>query len=113
MSKVFATFLICSQLAFGKVEGIASWYGEYFHGRTTYSGEKYDMNKLTAASNRYKMGTYVKVTNKANGNSVVVKINDTGAFTKKYGREIDLSKAAFAKLDKLKRGLIDVVIEEI
>lgn len=112
MHKVVLALLLLSQVTFGKVEGIASWYGEPFHGRKTFSGEVYDMHGMTAASNRYPMGTMVKVTNKDNGNHVIVKINDTGGFHK-YGREIDLSRAAFAKLDKLKRGILNVEVEVV
>ncbi|MGL5692332.1 MAG: septal ring lytic transglycosylase RlpA family protein [Bacteroidales bacterium] len=116
MRKIILSLFVMSHVAFGKVtkvEGIASWYGEPFHGRRTFSGEVYDMHAMTAASNRFPMGTIVKVTNKSNDKHVVVKINDTGAFSKKYGREIDLSRAAFAKLDKLGRGLLEVEVEVI
>ena len=112
MHKVVLALLLLSKITFGKVEGIASYYAEPFHGRKTFSGEIYDMNAMTAASNRYPMGTMVKVTNKDNGNHVIVKINDTGGFHK-YGREIDLSRAAFAKLDKLKKGILNVEIEVV
>ena len=72
--------------------GIASWYGGYFHGRTTANGEKYNMWSLTAAHKTLPFGTRVKVTNARNGDSVVVRINDRGPFV--AGRIIDLSKAA-------------------
>lgn len=72
--------------------GIASWYGGYFHGRTTANGEKYNMWSLTAAHKTLPFGTRVKVTNTRNGDSVVVRINDRGPFI--AGRVIDLSKAA-------------------
>jgi len=71
----------------------ASWYGKPFHGRLTASGERYNMNALTAAHNSLPFGTMVKVTNLSNNKSVKVRINDTGGF-KKYGRVIDLSKKA-------------------
>lgn len=71
----------------------ASWYGVPFHGRTTASGEKYNMHNLTAAHNSLPFGTRVKVTNLSNQKSVTVKINDRGGF-KKYNRTIDLSKKA-------------------
>mgnify|MGYP001355727589 CR=1 FL=1 len=72
--------------------GVASWYGGYFHGRTTANGEKYNQWAMTAAHKTLPFGTKVRVTNVNNGNSVVVRINDRGPFIK--GRIIDLSKAA-------------------
>ena len=92
--------------------GIASWYGKPFHGRLTASGERYDMNKLTCSSNTHKMGTKLKVTNKDNGLSVTCKVNDTGGF-KKYGRTLDLSRGAFAKIADIKQGLVKVKIKVI
>ncbi len=72
--------------------GIASWYGPRFHGRTTASGERYDMNDLTAAHPSLPFGTKVGVRNTRTGREVVVKINDRGPFSK--NRIIDLSYAA-------------------
>jgi rare lipoprotein A len=72
--------------------GRASWYGPRFDGRKTASGERYDMNAMTAAHRTLPMAAYVRVTNVNNGKSVVVKINDRGPFHR--GRIIDLSKAA-------------------
>ena len=74
----------------------ASYYGKKFHGRKTASGEIFDMNKSTAAHNKLKFGTIVKVTSIATNKSVVVRINDRGPFIK--GRDIDLSKSAFFKI---------------
>lgn len=76
----------------------ASWYGNPFHGRLTASGERYNMNALTAAHNSLPFGTKVRVTNTSNKKSVVVTINDRGGFTK-YGRSIDLSKKANQLID--------------
>jgi rare lipoprotein A len=77
----------------GGVEtGVASWYGEEFHGRPTSSREVYDMNDLTAAHRTLPFGTYVMVTNLENDRAVVVRVNDRGPFVK--GRIIDLSYAA-------------------
>ena len=90
----------------------ASWYGIPFHGRLTASGERFNMNDLTCASNTHKMGTKLKVTNKSNGKSVVVRVNDTGGF-KKYGRTLDLSKGAFAKIASIDKGVINIKIKEI
>lgn len=73
--------------------GVASWYGPGFHGKRTASGEIYNMYSLTAAHMTLPFGSKVRVTNRESGKSVVVKINDRGAFDK-YGRVIDLSKKA-------------------
>lgn len=73
-------------------QGIASWYGLPFHGRKTASGERFDMNALTAAHRTLPFGTRVKVRSLVNGREVVVRINDRGPFTP--GRIIDLSHAA-------------------
>ena len=91
---------------------IASYYGAKFHGRKTASGEVFNMNALTCASNTHKIGTRLLVTNLANNKSVVVRVNDTGGF-KKYGRTLDLSKGAFSKIADTKLGLIKVKIKEL
>lgn len=88
----------------------ASWYGIPFHGRLTASGERFNMNDLTCASNTHKMGTKLKVTNKSNGKSVVVRVNDTGGF-KKYGRTLDLSRGAFNKIEDINKGLVKINIQ--
>ena len=88
----------------------ASFYGERFHLKRTASGEIFDMNKMTCASNTHKLGTKLKVTNKETGKSVVVKVTDRGGFSK-YGRTLDLSKAAFAKIADIKQGLVKVDIK--
>jgi rare lipoprotein A len=72
--------------------GIASWYGQEFHGRPTSSREVFDMNDMTAAHRTLPFGTHVMVTDLANDRSVVVRINDRGPFVR--GRIIDLSYAA-------------------
>lgn len=71
------------------------------------------MYKLTAASNRYKFGTKLRVTCTTTNKSVVVRVNDTGAFTRKYDREIDLSYAAAKAIGMLDRGVTRVKIEEL
>lgn len=76
----------------GAQSGEASWYGPGFHGRLTASGERFNTNDLTAAHRTLPFGTRVRVVNKKNGRSVVVRINDRGPFA--HGRVIDLSKAA-------------------
>jgi rare lipoprotein A len=77
-------------------DGIASWYGPNFHAKKTSNGEKYNMYALTAAHKTLPMNTMVRVTNKNNGRSVVVRINDRGPFVK--GRIIDLSYTAGKKI---------------
>jgi len=72
--------------------GIASWYGEDFHGKSTSSGETYNMNKISAAHKTLPLGTYVRVRNLKNGKTLDIRINDRGPFV--AGRVIDLSKAA-------------------
>ncbi|AEP10147.1 septal ring lytic transglycosylase RlpA family protein [Micavibrio aeruginosavorus] len=88
--------------------GVASWYGPGFHGRKTSSGEIYNMNELTAAHRTLPMDTMVKVTNKDNGETVIVRINDRGPYIGK--RVIDLSLAAAKALDMDHQGLGDVAI---
>jgi len=87
-----------------------TWYGNAFHGNYTKSGEIFDKNKLTAASNRLPLGSIIKVTNKDNGKSVIVKINDTGAMPNYV---IDLSEKAFKKIADLKTGRIKVKVNII
>lgn len=89
-----------------------SWYGPGFHGKLTASGERFNQNAMTCASNSHKMGTMLKVTNRANGKSVVCKVNDTGGFSK-YGIKLDLSKAAFATIAPLGQGRAKVNIENV
>jgi rare lipoprotein A len=83
-------------------EGMASWYGPGFHGKQTSSGERYDMNAMTAAHATLPLGTIVRVTNLDNRLSVVVRVNDRGPFVK--GRILDLSYAAARRLDMIERG---------
>jgi rare lipoprotein A len=91
-----------------KKMGIASYYGEKFQSRKTASGEIFNNNLMTAAHRTLPFGTNVLVTNVNNGKSVKVKINDRGPFIKK--RIIDLSRAAFAKIEDLDKGLTRVKI---
>lgn len=90
------------------VRGKASWYGDYFHGKKTASGEKYNMYNLTAANKTLPFGTIVRVKNLDNGKSVKVKINDRGPYVK--GRMIDLSRAAFKKIAPLGAGVLNVEV---
>ena len=90
--------------------GVASWYGNKFHGRPTSSGEPYDMYKMTAAHKTLRLPAYVRVTNLENGRSVVVRVNDRGPFVD--NRIIDLSYAAAHKIGMTGRGtaLVDVEV---
>ena len=90
--------------------GKASWYGPGFHGKRTASGERFDMNDLTAAHRTLPFGTRVRVRNIQNGLEVVVRINDRGPQIR--DRIIDLSKAAAAALDLLQAGEAPVVLIE-
>jgi rare lipoprotein A len=83
--------------------GVASWYGKYFDGKPTASGEPYDMNDLTAAHPSLPLGTFVKVTNLRNGRSVVVRVNDRGPVVD--GRIIDLSYNAAKVIEMRGRGV--------
>jgi len=89
--------------------GTASWYGDVHQGKKTASGEVYDMAKLTAAHRTLPLGTRVRVTNVANGRSVVVRINDRGPFVD--DRIIDVSRAAARALGAIGAGLFTVRVE--
>ena len=91
--------------------GVASWYGRKFQGQKTASGEPYDMFKMTAAHKTLPIPSYVKVTNLANGKSVVVRINDRGPFHS--NRIIDLSYAAASRLGIAAKGSGLVEIERV
>jgi rare lipoprotein A len=88
----------------------ASYYADKFHGRRTASGALFDMNKYTAAHKKFPFGTKLRVTNEANGESVIVEVTDRGPFVK--SREIDLSKKAFMEIARNKGvGVMNVTIE--
>ena len=91
--------------------GIASWYGQEFHGRPTSSREVFDMNDMTAAHRTLPFGTHVMVTNLENDRSVVVRINDRGPFVR--GRIIDLSYAAARVLGLIGPGTARVRLENL
>ena len=82
--------------------GIASYYGRRFHGRRTASGERFDMNAMTAAHKTLPFGSLVEVTNPNTGKSVTVRINDRGPYA--HGRLIDLSRAAAEQIGLVSRG---------
>lgn len=91
--------------------GAASWYGDAFHGRLTANGEIYDMTHLTAAHPTMPLPSYARVTNIANGSSVVVRVNDRGPYAN--GRIIDLSKRAAELLDYTHAGVANVKVEYV
>ncbi|MEC5384822.1 septal ring lytic transglycosylase RlpA family protein [Uliginosibacterium sp. H3] len=91
--------------------GIASWYGRRFHGARTSSGERYDMYGMTAAHPTLPIPSYARVTNVANGKTVVVRINDRGPFHN--DRVIDLSYTAAWKLGYVSKGSTRVEVEAI
>lgn len=96
----------------GYVEkGIASWYGEDFHGKQTSSGEIYDMYGMTAAHKILPLGTHVKVTNLLNQSSVIVRINDRGPFV--AGRIIDLAYTPAQRLGIVGPGTAPVIVEAV
>src|SRR4051812_46548866 len=94
-----------------KARGVASWYGKKFHGQKTSSGEVYDMYGMTGAHKTLPIPSYARVTNLANGKSVVVRINDRGPFHS--DRIIDLSYAAAYKLGYAAAGSARVEVEAV
>jgi rare lipoprotein A len=91
--------------------GTASWYGDYFQGKPTASGEPYNMYDMTAAHMNLPLGTFVKVTNLRNGRSAVLRVNDRGPYVD--GRVIDVSYNAAKALDFKARGLQRVRIDVV
>ncbi len=94
-----------------KERGIASWYGKKFHGQRTSIGETYDMYAMTAAHPTLPVPSYARVTNLANGKSVVVRVNDRGPFL--HDRIMDLSYVAAYKLGYVNQGSAEVEVESI
>jgi len=90
--------------------GRASWYGEPFHGRRTASGEVFNMNDFTAAHKTLPFGTHLRIRNLANGQEVLVRINDRGPHVK--GRVIDLSRAAAEQIGLVRTGVTRVALLE-
>jgi rare lipoprotein A len=91
--------------------GVASWYGEKFHGHKTSNGETFDMYRVSAAHKSLPIPSFMRVTNLDNNRSIVVRVNDRGPF---HGdRIVDLSYAAAMKLDYAERGTARVLLESI
>ena len=91
------------------LHGVASWYGGVFNGRKTASGERFDMYAMTACHPTLPFGTVVRVVNRKNGRSVVVRITDRGYLYS--GRILDLSYGAAQKLEMIKPGVAKVDLE--
>jgi len=91
--------------------GLASWYGEPFHGRTTASGEKYDMNELTCAHKTLPFHTRLRVQNLDNGRSITLRVTDRGPFVE--GRIVDVSRKAAQELGMIGPGTARVRITVI
>lgn len=92
-------------------EGMASWYGPGFNGRRTASGEVFDMHQLTAAHRTLPLPSFVRVTNLANQQSVIVRINDRGPYHS--GRILDLSYGAARKIGMLSTGRVSIEPVEV
>ena len=94
-----------------RAEGLASWYGSDFHGRLTANGEVYDMHSISAAHPTLPIPSYARVTNLANGRSLIVRVNDRGPYHR--GRVIDVSVEAARLLDFYGEGLARVRVEYV
>jgi rare lipoprotein A len=91
--------------------GLASWYGEDFHGRYTANGEVFDLDGISAAHPTMPLPSYARVTNLANGRSIIVRVNDRGPYA--HNRIIDLSVKAAKLLDFYRRGTTTVRVEYV
>ncbi len=89
--------------------GIASWYGRQFHGRLTANGERFDMDAIMAAHPTMPLPSYARVTNIANGRSIIVRVNDRGPFA--HERLIDLSRKTASVLDFKHNGTAKVRVQ--
>ncbi|MCB1043098.1 MAG: septal ring lytic transglycosylase RlpA family protein [Acidobacteria bacterium] len=89
-------------------EGTASWYGPDFHGRQTANGERYDMDGMTAAHKTLPFGTVIKVVNRDNGKTAVLRVNDRGPFV--AGRILDVSRGGARALGMIGPGTARVSI---
>lgn len=113
MRKLMYVVTLLIMMSFTDNPEKASYYGAEHHGKRTASGQLFNMNNLTAAHRSLPFGTKVEVTNVNNGKSVIVVINDRGPFIK--SRTLDLSKAAFKKIENTSKGVASVrwkVLEE-
>lgn len=110
---LLAIFVLITFTGFTQTEelGLASYYGDKFHGRKTAYGDTYDRNKYTCAHKRHKYGTELRVTRIDNKKSVVVKVTDRGPFVK--GRVVDLSYVAAEKIGLVQDGVAEVKVEVV
>jgi rare lipoprotein A len=92
-------------------QGIASWYGDDFHGKKTSNGEIFDMHAISAAHKTLPLGIYARVTNLSNGKKLILRINDRGPYVK--DRVLDLSRAAARELGYYETGTAPVLIEAL
>ncbi len=99
------------QAKLAKSCGVASFYGPGFHGRRTASGQVFNQNSLTTASRHLPFGTKIRVTNQANGKSVIVTSNDSGPFVP--GRILDLSQGAFSRIASTSQGIASICYERV
>ncbi|WP_281227521.1 septal ring lytic transglycosylase RlpA family protein [Flavobacterium aquiphilum] len=106
------TVVETGKFVFFKKNCHASYYHDKFNGKRTASGKRFDNKKLSAAHRKFPFGTKLRITNEANGKSVIVEVIDRGPFAR--GREIDLSKRAFMEIASNKGGgAVVVKIEEL
>jgi rare lipoprotein A len=111
LASAFLSIAFLPVPALAKQCGQASFYGPGFHGRTTANGERFNSQAMTAAHRSLPFGSRIKVTNQANGRSVVIRVNDDGPY---YGsRIIDLSEGAFSQIASLGQGLAQVCIARV
>ena len=94
-----------------KERGIASWYGDDFHGYETASGERYDMHAFTAAHRTLPLGTVARIVNVVNGTHVTIRVNDRGPYVN--GRILDLSYAAAKALGMVQDGVSAIQLEVV
>ena len=94
-----------------RAEGLASWYGDDFHGRATANGEVFDLNAISAAHPTMPLPSYARVTNLQNGRSLIVRVNDRGPYA--ANRIIDVSKRAAQLLGFIDRGTTRVRVEYV
>jgi len=115
ISNVLANNDVAAGIAPAKtVYGVASFYSASLDGTKTATGEIFRNNKMTAASNHFKLNTWVRVTNLKNNKSVIVRINDRmHKNMSRKGRVIDLSRSAASKLSFLKGGVTKVKVETV
>ncbi len=96
------------------IYGVASFYSIKFEGIKTATGEIFTNKKFTAASNHFKLNTWLRVTNLSNGKSVIIRVNDRmHPRMAKKGRVVDLTRTAASKLGFLSRGLTRVKVEKV